>query len=84
MPTQSKETQEITCFSSFKTRTRYLWELLISPVEYPVDEAKGKGWCDVCNATCSVLCFAPKACIVIMITPRICCCAKIEEFDDNN
>ena len=72
--------EPVTCWESFEFRSKYWCHTFTSPVEYPVEEAKGKGWCDVCNATCSILCFAPKTVILTLTTPYICCCAKIEDL----
>lgn len=72
----------ITCFDSFKIKSSYWWKIFVSPVEYPADDARGQGWCDVCNATCGILCFAPKTAILILATPQICCCTKLEDLKE--
>lgn len=74
--------EKVTCCDSFKIRSSYWWDIFKSPVEYPADEAKGQGWCDVCNATCGVLCFAPKAFVLILATPHICCCMEIKDLQE--
>ena len=74
--------EKFTCCDSFKIRSSYWWDIFVSPPEYPVDEAKGQGWCDVCNATCGILCFAPKLFVLILATPHICCCTKLEDLKE--
>lgn len=78
---ETNENEPVTCYSSFETRTEFWCSAFTSAVEYPVDEARGKGWCDICNATCSILCFAPKTVILILATPQICCCTKLEDLE---
>ena len=72
--------EKFTCCDSFKIRSQHWCGIFWSPVEYPVDEAKGQGWCDVCNATCGILCFAPKAFVLVLATPHICCCMEIKDL----
>ena len=74
--------EKVTCWKSTKTRACFIGKTIAAPVEYPVDEAKGQGWCDVCNATCGILCFAPKLFVLILATPHICCCAKLEDLKE--
>ena len=80
--TTGNQEEKVTCLKSFETRSKYWCDIFWSPVEYPVDEARGQGWCDVCNATCGILCFAPKAFVLFLATPHICCCTKLEDLQE--
>ena len=73
-------TKQPTFCENTKTRCTYWCGILLMPVEYPAEEARGKGWSDPCNCLCGIICFAPKAAILVLVTPWV-CCSKIDDID---
>ena len=61
--------EETSCKENFLVKTRYMETVCLAPVEYPDPNARGKGWGDICNATCGILCCVPKTAILTIYCP---------------
>jgi hypothetical protein len=74
--------EPLTCMESTKRKTSHIVTLCTEPVTYPDDRAQGKGWCDVCNVTCSILCCGPKIMCILGLIPYVCFCEDGNALED--